>query len=90
MNHKKLNKSNSHRLKALRLEHNYTQQKVAEMLSVAQSTYSNYESSDLNISTDLWFKFASIYNVSVDYMMGLTNDPRRYWTSDGLSIAEND
>lgn len=82
------NKVSHKRLKELRKQMGLTQQQVASMINVAQSTYSDYENGELNIHSELWLTFAYIYGVSVDYMMGLTEDPTRYWGNDSLSVAE--
>ena len=77
------------RLKEMRRRHKYTQKHLGYMLNVAQSTYSDYENGTLSIHSELWFALAIIYNVSVDYMMGLTDDPRRLWGQDGFHVTEN-
>lgn len=76
------------RLKELRKKHNLTQKQLAAMISVAQSTYSDYENAELNIPSEQWLRFADIYGVSVDYMMGLTDNPTRNWSKEGSLVAE--
>ena len=57
-------------LKKLRKNKKLTQQKIAEMLNVAPTTYLGYEkeTSEPNINTLI--KLADFYNVSLDYLVG--------------------
>ena len=43
-----------------------------------QSMYSRYESGSLDIPLDAAAKLVKYYNVSMDYLMGLTDDPSPY------------
>lgn len=72
------------RLKELRKE---SQQKIAEKFGITQRTYSNYESGCTQIPDDLKIRLAEYFGVSVDYLLGRTeNALDRRPTSD---IAEN-
>ena len=53
------------------------QREVAAYLNCAQRTYSNYELGQRDIPTDVLIKLAKFYNVSVDYLLGLTSNPLR-------------
>jgi len=62
------------RIKQLRLEHKWTQEYVCEKLNISAGALSRYETSmyepkSLKLVTD----FASLFNVSTDYLMGVTN-----------------
>ena len=46
-------------------------------MNCSQKTYSNYELGQRDIPTDVLIKLALFYNVSVDYILGLTNNPKR-------------
>ncbi len=59
-------------LKELRLSQNLTQAKIAKVLSVKQNTYAQYESGQRQISIDALIKLAEYYDVSTDYILGLT------------------
>ena len=65
------------RLKSLREEHNMSQQEIANILNVSQRTYSYYENGR-TIPPRLLIKLAKHYNVSMDYMLGISNnkDPK--------------
>ena len=64
----------SAKLKELRKVYGYTQDYVASALGIARQTYSHYESGRRSPSSDVLFKLAGIYNVSVDDLMQLTLD----------------
>lgn len=61
------------RIRDLREEHDLTQREMGEILSCSQRVYSNYERGDLDIPTDILIGLAKYYNVSTDYILGLTN-----------------
>ena len=63
------------RIRDLRVDHSYTQQQVADYLGVRQNTYSQYEIGVLNYPVEVLIKLALLYNVSIDYLVGLTDDP---------------
>ena len=62
------------RFKDLRKSARLTQQAVADMLSVRQNTYSNWERGAIIPSVDIVEALASFYGVSTDYLLGLTDD----------------
>ena len=63
----------SKRLKELRIENNYSQYEIANLLGIAQVTYSNYELGRRSISIQNLVKIAKIYNVSTDYLLGISD-----------------
>ena len=63
------------RIKELRKEKQYTQKQVANDLGLSQRTYSNMENGKTKVSIKILFKLAFYYNTSVDYLIGLTNNP---------------
>lgn len=65
------------RLKELRQENNYSQKEIAELMGIAQVTYSHYELGRRSISIQNLVKIAKIYNVSVDYLLGLSDKKDR-------------
>jgi hypothetical protein len=48
---------------------------MGEILSCSQRVYSNYERGDIDIPTATLSKIADFHNVSVDYLLGRTNNP---------------
>ena len=61
------------RLRDLREDKDLTQQEIADMLGCSQTTYSRYETGDLNVPVDILKKLAKFYKVSIDYIVGITN-----------------
>ena len=66
------------RLKDLREDHDLTQQEIAEFLDMKQPQYSRYERGVRDIPTDVLIRLARYYHTSVDYILGLTNNPKAY------------
>ena len=62
-------------IRSLRVDHGLTQKQIAEIINVKQNTYSQYEIGVLNYPIDVLIKLADYYNVSVDYLLGRTNNP---------------
>lgn len=65
------------RIRNLREDHDYKQREVAAYLSCSQRVYSNYELGQRDIPTDVLIRLSEFYGVSVDYLLGLTNNPKR-------------
>ncbi|MBH0167159.1 helix-turn-helix transcriptional regulator [Fictibacillus sp. 7GRE50] len=62
------------RLRALRKSKNLTLAQVAEKLNMVTSAYSSYEREDKKPPIDKLRFLASLYNVSTDYLLGLTDE----------------
>lgn len=62
------------RIRDLREDHDLSQDSVAKILKVNQSTYSRYESGYLDIPTEMLIGLSKLYNVSVDYILGLKDE----------------
>lgn len=65
------------RLKDLREDHDLTQAAVAKILFITQQQYSLYEKGYRDIPTSALIKLAELYNTSVDYILGITNNSDR-------------
>ena len=65
------------RLRDLREDRDLKQRELAQQLGCAQRTYSNYELGNRDIPTDVLIKLSNFYGVSVDYLLGLTANPKR-------------
>ncbi len=52
-----------------------SQKQMAEILHVAQTTYSDYELGKINIPIEILKKLAIFYNTSIDYLLNLSDDP---------------
>ena len=66
-----------HRIRDLREDRDLKQRQVAEFLNCSQQVYSNYELGQRDIPTDVLIRLSHFYNVSVDYLLGLTTNPKR-------------
>ena len=66
------------RLKDIREDKDITQKTLSEYLNIKQNTYSQYENKQRQIPIELLIKLAEFYNVSVDYILNLTNIKNRY------------
>jgi len=66
------------RLRDLREDRDLTQQELATLLKVSQTTYSRYESGALDIPSTSLIKLAEFYKTGIDYLVGLTNNKRPY------------
>ena len=65
----------SDRLVALRKANGYTQAMLAEQLGVTQRAITEIELGRNKTSADRLCKIADIFHVSVDYLLGRTDDP---------------
>lgn len=68
----------SERLKGLREDRDLLQKDIAKFLDVTQVAYSCYEIGRRQIPLDALVKLAKYYNVSVDYILGLTDERKPY------------
>lgn len=66
------------RLKGLREDKDLLQKDIAKYLDVTQVAYSCYEIGRRQIPLDALIKLAKYYNVSVDYILGLTDERKPY------------
>lgn len=66
------------RIRDLRNDRGLTQEDVANILNVKQNTYSQYEIGVVNFPLDAVVKLAEYYGVSVDYLVGLTDETAPY------------
>ena len=66
------------RVRNLRIDRELTQKEVAQVLGVKQNTYSQYEIGVLRYPAEMLVKLALFYHTSVDYLVGLTDDPAPY------------
>ncbi len=62
------------RIRSLREDKDLTQVKMGEILFCSQRVYSNYERGDIDIPTATLIKLADFHKVSVDYILGRTDN----------------
>lgn len=63
------------RLKELRTSKKLSQLKLAMDLNMNQNTISRYENSEREPGINELIKIADYFNVSIDYLVGRTNNP---------------
>lgn len=65
-------------IRNLREDKDLTQQQMADFLNITQATYSRYESGALDIPSAILIKLSKFHNVSIDYLLGQTNNKKIY------------
>ncbi len=63
-------------IKNLREDRDLRQRELAAVLNVSQNTYSQYENGVIELTAENLIRLADYYDVSVDYLLGRTRDPR--------------
>lgn len=77
-------------LKALREDKDITQSELGKLFNVNQITISQYERGTRQPSLEILIKYAQYFNVSLDYIAGLTKEPKPYWqTKNNINIYGN-
>ena len=69
------------RLRDLREDKDMNQSQIAVLLKTSQTVYSRYERGFQTIPVEHLLTLAEFYNVSTDYILGLTNNPKSDWTT---------
>lgn len=64
------------RLKELRKSRHITQEELGDMISVTQQNISKYENDVYEIPVDVLVKASRCFNVSIEYLLGLTDIKR--------------
>ena len=63
------------RMKLLREQHNLSQTDLAKILNISRQSYNFYENEKRDPDTTMLIRIADFFNVSLDYLLGRTNDP---------------
>ena len=56
------------RISELREDHDYKQKEIADVINVAQTTYSDYERGIVRIPVEYLIRLAEFYNVDMNYL----------------------
>ncbi|WP_424555716.1 helix-turn-helix domain-containing protein [Streptococcus agalactiae] len=64
-------------IRDLREDYDFTQEYLAKYLSCSQSAYSRIETGKRQVSIDYLIQLSKLYQVSTDYILGLTDNPYR-------------
>ena len=68
----------SERLVLLRKSNGLTQKKLAEEMELSELAIQNYESQRRKPAFDVLIALADYFDVSLDYLVGRSEDPKRY------------
>lgn len=66
------------RIRELREDKDLTQKQVGQLLNMSQTGYNQYEIGKNDIPTHVLIQLSFFYNVSVDYLLGLTDVMKPY------------
>lgn len=66
------------RIRNLREDKDLYQKDIAEVLGISQQYYSEYENGNRSTPIFHLMKLAKFYNVSIDYIVGLTDNIKPY------------
>lgn len=66
------------RIRNMREDQDLTQTQMASYLNIHQTTYSDYEIGNLNIPLPVLMKIADLFDTSMDYLVGRTDERKRY------------
>lgn len=66
------------RIQSLKINRKLLQKEIAEAVGISVRTYQRYETGERTPDTDTLIKLADYFDVSTDYLLGRTDDPKRY------------
>lgn len=66
------------RIKDLRVDNDFLQKDIANLLCITQRNYSYMETGKTDIPTTILINLSYIYNTSIDYILGITNEDKPY------------
>ncbi|MBQ6934926.1 MAG: helix-turn-helix transcriptional regulator [Clostridia bacterium] len=64
------------RIRDLREDKDMNQTQLAKIIGMSQTGYSKYETGENDIPTNILIKLANFYDVSVDYILNRTDNPK--------------
>lgn len=67
---------NNYKIREIREEEGLTQRKIADSLFMKLEVYRRYEVGEREIPLNIAIMLAEFYNISLDYIAGLTNEKR--------------
>lgn len=67
------------RLRDMREDRDLSQADVAKLLATTQEQISKYETGRQMMGVDKYMKLARFYNVSLDFLTGLIDEPRKLY-----------
>ena len=76
-----------YRIRDLRREKNITADELGEIVGVSRFSVSNWETGRNQPNNDILIKLAEYFNVSVDYLLGITDIPHTDVQLDEFQVA---
>ncbi len=67
-------------IRGLREDKDLTQSELGKIFNVNQITISQYERGTRALNIEMLILYAKYFNVSADYIIGLTQNPKPNWT----------
>lgn len=77
------------RIAKLREDRGWTQEQTAGKLGISRAALSHYEKNRREPDTDTLTKFADLYQVTIDYLVGRTLDPDSTLSEDVRSFVDH-
>ncbi len=68
----------SETLKSLRMSKNMSQKQISNHLEITDRQYRRYENNEQQPTFPIVIKLADYFNVSLDYLVGRSDDPTRH------------
>ena len=65
------------RIRDLRVDRDLSQSEIAKVINTTQQQYSKIETGKADISGEKLKRLALFYNVSADYILGLSDEPKQ-------------
>ncbi len=72
------------RIRNLRNDHDLSQTEIADLLKIDRKTYNRLENGKHEAKLETAMVLADFYNVSLDYIVGYTDDPIRNYNAGGV------
>ncbi|MDD2181718.1 MAG: helix-turn-helix transcriptional regulator [Bacilli bacterium] len=76
------------RIKNIREDNDLTQKEIAQILGISRANYSAMENGRISFSLLNISKIADYYNISIDYLLGLTNTKRYTINNNELNLND--
>ncbi|MGO4540683.1 helix-turn-helix domain-containing protein [Paenibacillus sp. 2TAB19] len=76
------------RIAQLRIVRDWTQELTAAKLGISRASLSHYEKNRREVSNELLAKFADLYEVTIDYLVGRTLIPKQVLTEEIRSFVD--
>lgn len=76
------------KIKDLREDKDLTQLQLSKILNIARTTLNSYELEKAEPSFEILYKLSDFFDVTIDYLLGRTNNPKNENLTKGLTTEE--